>query len=122
MMDYVKGLHLMFGRFLTLFSLLAVSTSALASGTSGGMDIKSVIQRECTSQNRGFELILAADHTNPDSCSVATRVSISCDHLAFNQLVSMSLAATMADKQVVAWLNGCNDDGKALVTALTIVK
>lgn len=93
-----------------------------ASGGTGDGSISSVLQRECTGEHRGFEVRLELGHFNPDGCKVSTVLSISCDHKAFNQLVSLSLTAMLADKKISAWVNGCNSDGKAIVKALSIHK
>ena len=94
---------------LTFFNVLA-----FASGNSGDRIISELQQREC-STDKHFEITLTSDHQNADGCSTLRTIELSCDHVAYETIVSFSLAAYMADKKVSFWLNGCGGYGQAKV-------
>lgn len=99
--------------------LVFLPTIVLASGSTGYQTVLTLQQREC-SGDRGFQITLSADHQNPDGCSNSRVLDIACDSPAFNQMVAMTLTAYSAGHQLEAWVSGCDGEGQAKVTALTI--
>ena len=77
--------------------LIMSGNSAVASGFTDYRPIDWVQQRDCTA-GKGFQVILATAHDNPDSCSSSTKVDIACDVPGFEQMVAISLTALAADK------------------------
>jgi hypothetical protein len=110
-------------RILKIGTILLSTFSALsvAGGNSGFRSIDLLQQRECTT-NKGFTITLASAHENPDSCADNIRLEVPCDSPGFDQIVSISLTALAADKEVQAYVSGCDGENQAKVVALTIKK
>ena len=110
-------------RILTIGAVLLSAFSALsiAGGNSGFRAIDLLQQRECTT-NKGFTITLSSAHENPDSCADNLRLEVPCDTPGFDQIVSISLTALVADKEVQAYVSGCDGENQAKVVALTIKK
>ena len=101
--------------------LTAYSAFSFAGGETGYQPITLAQQRGC-SVSKGFEITLSTAHENPDGCDDHYRLEISCDLPGFDQMVSIALTALAADKQINAWVSGCDSQGQANVLALTIKK
>ena len=110
-------------RILTIGAVLlsAFSAFSIAGGNSGFRAIDLLQQRECTT-NKGFTITLSSAHENPDSCADNLRLEVPCDTPDFDQIVSISLTALAADKEVQAYVSGCDGENQAKVVALTIKK
>lgn len=106
-----------------LLAVLSMSISIIsyASGSTGYRDISHVQQRECYA-NKGFQIVLASEHANPDQCSSSIVLEVSCDAPAYETFVSIALAALVANKKVQAFVAGCDSEGQAKVIALTLQK
>lgn len=94
-----------------------ISLDVAASGYAGYRNIEVIHQREC-STDKGFEIGLASAHKNPDNCTSALDIELSCEHPAYQTMVSMILAAKLADKKLDFWLAGCGADGQAKVVTV----
>lgn len=101
--------------------LSSYSILVVAGGSTGFRSIELLQQRECVI-SKGFTISLSSAHDNPDSCSDNIRLEVSCDTPGFNQMVSISLTALAADKEIQAYVSGCDGENKAKVVALTIKK
>ena len=101
--------------------LSACSALSVAGGNSGFRSIDYLQQRECAT-NKGFTITLSSSHANPDSCADNLRLEVPCDAPGFDQMVSISLTALAADKEVQAYVSGCDGENQAKVVALTIKK
>ena len=105
-----------------LIVLLATySAFTFAGGNTGFRTIELLQQRECVA-NKGFTITLSSAHANPDSCQDNLRLEVPCDIPGFDQIVSISLTAMAADKEVQAYVSGCDAENQAKVVALTIKK
>jgi hypothetical protein len=94
---------------------------AFAGGFTGVRKISSILQREGTG-NKQFEITLEDSHTNPDSCSSSKVLNVSNDHAEFDSLAAISLTALSADKNINAYVSGCDTDEQAKVIAIRIHK
>ena len=103
---------------LCIICILA-SVTASAGGSTGWLKIEAVNQRDC-SPNRGLEVAFTTTHRNPDACSNARIVEVSCGLNTYKQLLAMILTAQSGSMQVDAYVSGCDAQGQAKVTALKI--
>ena len=71
---------------------------------------------------KGYTIMLTAAHDNPDSCANTSFLEIACDVPGFDQMVSISLTALAADKDIQAWVAGCDSESESKVVALNIKK
>ena len=85
-----------------------------ASGSSGYIDIEQIHQREC-SLDKDFEIVVKNSHLNPDNCSNDKTLNLSCDIKTYKTIVSMVIAAKMANNQMSFWLSGCDKEGQAKI-------
>ncbi|WP_444901433.1 hypothetical protein ACJJIG_18125 [Microbulbifer sp. SSSA007] len=106
-------------RKIILFSLF-LSMETLANGWSGIRDIEMIQQRECSSENKGFEITFKTDHKNPDSCSNPRIVNLSCTQPGYETMVSMALTAVATGKGIDTWVAGCDSEGHARVASMTL--
>lgn len=103
-----------------LFLVLFVFCSQVnASGFTGYGDVLDVHQREC-SADKGFEITFVQPHLNPDTCANTSTIDLSCNHQAYETIVSMVLAAKISGKKVNFWVDGCGGDGNATVITARI--
>ena len=110
-------------RILKIGTILLSTFSAFsfAGGNTGFQSIDYLQQRECTA-NKGFTITLSSAHANPDSCADNLQLEVPCDTPGFDQMVSISLTALAADKEIQAYVSGCDGEAQAKVVALTIKK
>ena len=98
--------------------LSAFSAFSFAGGNTGFQSIDYLQQRECTA-NKGFTITLSSAHANPDSCADNLQLEVPCDTPGFDQMVSISRTALAADKEIQAYVSGCDGEAQAKVVALT---
>ena len=107
--------------FMKLFIIgLCVSffpIQAIAQGQTGSHAINWVYQRDCDA-GQGFEVRLATAHANPDGCSNAFVLELSCDERWYLPSVAVFLTAFAQGKTVEAFVNGCDFEGHAIVRAV----
>jgi len=99
--------------------LVTLSNQLVASGYTGYRDISLIHQREC-STDKGFEITFSDSHKNPDGCANANTVDLTCDHQAYETIVSIVLAAKLSERKVDFWVAGCGGDGNAKVVTARI--
>jgi hypothetical protein len=114
-----KSGKLVMKKLLTLALLLPIN--AFAGGWSGISEIETTYQRECVN-HKDFEITFKADHNNPDNCTNKRTVNLSCDHAAYETIVSSSLVAFSSDSKVNIWLAGCDSEGQANVSSMRLSK
>jgi hypothetical protein len=107
------------GKFLLLLLCGFGSGISAAGGFTGWMKIESINQRDC-GPNRGLEVTFATAHNNPDACTNSKVVEIDCSLTTYNPLLAIALTAKSAELEADAYVNGCDLDGQAKVTALKI--
>jgi len=98
---------------------LLIPSQALASGFTGFGEIKSLHQRECTT-DKGLEIQFYEDHSNPDNCSNSRIIDVSCSHPAYNTIVSISMVAFTTNKKISYWVSSC-ENGQAKATTARIL-
>ncbi len=98
---------------------LLIPSQALASGFTGFGEIKSLHQRECTT-DKGLEIQFYEDHSNPDNCSNSRIIDVSCNHPAYNTIVSISMVAFTTNKKISYWVSSC-ENGQAKATTARIL-
>ncbi len=94
---------------------------AIAGGFTGAHEIDWIFQRQCT-DNRGLEIQLSTPHRNPDRCGNARVLEVRCGTRPYRAAVALSLTALSGDKFVEAFVNGCDNEGQAIVRALKVYK
>ena len=94
---------------------------AIAGGFTGFHQIDWLYQRQCT-EGRGLEIQLSTRHDNPDGCTSARVLELNCGILSYRASVAISLTAFSGDYWIRAWVNGCDDQGHAIVRSLQIQK
>ena len=104
-----------------LVILTSYSAFSVAGGNLGFRSIDSLQQRECT-LNKSFTITLSSAHDNPDSCADNLQLEVPCSTPGFDQIVSIYLTALAADKEIQAYVSGCDGENQAKVVALTIKK
>ena len=97
---------------------LLIPSQALASGFTGFGEIKSLHQRECTT-DKGLEIQFYEDHSNPDNCSNSKIIDVSCSHPAYNTIVSITMVAFTTNKNINYWVSSC-ENGQAKATTARI--
>jgi hypothetical protein len=110
---------------LTKITIIAFCASffpslATAGGFTGLRDIDFVYQRQCTSEATGFEVGLKTPHNNPDGCSHARILNMSCliNRDVYNNAVLIFLTAYSTGGQVDVFVKGCDSQGHAMVRAV----
>ena len=98
---------------------LLIPSQALASGFTGFGEIKSLHQRECTT-DKGLEIEFYEDHSNPDNCSNSRIIDVSCNHPAYNTIVSITMVAFTTNKKISYWVSSC-ENGQAKATTARIL-
>ena len=98
---------------------LLIPSQALASGFTGFGEIKSLHQRECTT-DKGLEIQFYEDHSNPDNCSNSRIIDVSCSHPAYNTIVSITMVAFTTNKKISYWVSSC-ENGQAKATTARIL-
>jgi len=83
-------------------------------GFTGFHAIESVNQRQCR-PDEGLEIILATPHANPDGCSSARVLELSCDEAWYLPSLAVLLTAFGGDYEIQAFVNGCDSEGHAYV-------
>jgi len=106
-------------RYLFFIFFVFFSNLTFSSGGSGDAIILDVNQRECVG-DKEFQITLTSDHANPDGCANVRTINLSCDHAAYDTIVSISLAAFLTERKTNFWLNGCDDEGQAKVISAKI--
>jgi hypothetical protein len=86
-------------------------------GKTGAHAIEWVYQRDCD-PGQGFEVRLATPHANPDGCSNAFVLELSCDERGYLPSVAVFLTAFSQGKTVDCFVNGCDFEGHAIVKAV----
>ena len=94
---------------------------AIAGGFTGFHQIDWLYQRQCR-DSRGLELQLSTAHVNPDGCRNARVLEVRCGTRPYRAAVAISLTAFSGDYWVRAFVNGCDDNGHAIVRALQMQK
>lgn len=106
---------------IVIVALLAGCWPSLASaeGFTGWRKIAWVYQRQCSSTLAdGFEIQLAGPRDNPDACSNNRTIQVQCFDLVYDNMVDVARTAFSIDGQLRAFVNGCDEDGHAIVKAL----
>jgi hypothetical protein len=104
------------GLFVSFFPI-----QAIAGGFTGFHQIDWLYQRNC-SDSRGLEIQLSTRHDNPDQCTNARVLEVRCGTRPYRAAVAISLTAFSGDYWVRAFVNGCDDNGHAIVRALQMQK
>jgi len=95
-------------------SFFPIQAIAQTGGLTGFHAIESLNQRQCR-PSQGFEIILATPHANPDGCSSARVLELSCDETWYLPSVAVFLTAFTGGYQIQSFVNGCDTEGHALV-------
>ena len=106
-------------KYISGILLTAVALNTFGAGSTGFFEVAQVQQREC-SESKGFQVVLASAHLNPDQCGSNTTLEIRCDIPAYETHVSMVLTALAAGKKIQAYVSSCDSEGQAKVVALTL--
>ena len=107
--------------FIIGFCVSFFPIQAIADGFTGAHEIDWIFQRQCT-DSRGLEIQLSTRHANPDGCTNARVLEVSCRTRPYRAAVALSLTALSGNKFIEAFVNGCDDEGQAIVRALKIYK
>ena len=99
-------------------SFFPIQTMA-AGGFTGQHAIDWVYQRQCR-PGQGFEIKLSAAHNNPDSCSDASILELSCEEAWYLPSVAVFLTAFNGGFEVDVFVNGCDGDGQAIVKSVKL--
>jgi hypothetical protein len=97
---------------------------AIAEGQTGWHQIEWLFQRECK-DNRGLEVRLQTAHDNPDLCSNEFVLEVKCKSKSRQPFASQSalLNTTFTEDYFVqAFVNGCDEEGHAKVSAVEVSK
>jgi hypothetical protein len=104
---------------LTVFLIGSWPSFASAEGFTGWRKIGWIYQRQCSSElSDGFEIQLAGPHDNPDGCSNDRTIQVQCFNQIYDNMVDITRTTFTIGGQLRAFVNGCDDDGHAIVTAL----
>ncbi len=85
--------------------MLVLSNASLARGWTNTATVKDVE----IIRSQGFQI--TGDFGNPSECVAGDSVFISIDHPQYDQLLSLSLSAFMADKKLRIYSHECADYG-----------
>ena len=96
-----------------------LSVTAFASGWLGWMKIQSITQRQCLS-DQGLEISFTTAHANPDVCSNARTIEVSCSLPTYNAILAMALTAKSAVMEVNGYVHECDAQGQAKLTSFVI--
>ena len=100
-------------------SFFPIQTMA-AGGFTGQLAIDWVNQRQCR-PNQGFEIQLSGPHNNPDSCSDARVLELSCEEAWYLPSVAIFLTAFSGGYEVDVFVNGCDTEGQAIVKSVKMI-
>ncbi len=104
------------GLFVSFFPI-----QAMAEGFTDWNKVKEVYQRECT-ESRGFEVTLETKHANPDECEKISKIDVPCRERSYRTIVAIFLEAFEEGYEVDAFVQGCDEDGDAIVKAVKMRK
>jgi hypothetical protein len=93
--------------------------TAFAGGGTGWMKIQSMQQRECM-PDKGLEISFTTVHANPDVCSNARTIEVSCSLPTYKVLLAMALTAQSAGMEVNGFVHECDAQGQAKLRSLQI--
>jgi hypothetical protein len=105
--------------FLVCLCVSFFPLQVFAEGQTGFRPIAEITQRQCT-PDRGMEIHLATGHDNPDYCSSNRRIELDCAELWYLPSVALVLTAFAGGNEIQAFVNGCTDEGHAIVKSVTV--